>query len=76
MLRLRTGAHGSRRPLRDLRSSDVKAWHDCLPYGRTAEKLLMIVRAVLAYVRSRGWIEGNPAASIERQAVRYSGDYE
>lgn len=63
-------------PLRDLRASQVKAWYDGLPYGRTSEKLLMIVRAVLAHARSRGWLHSNPAASIERQQVRYSGDYD
>ena len=54
----------------------VKAWYDGLPYGRTAEKLLMIVRAILAHARSRGWIDHDPTAGIERQQVRYSGDYD
>jgi integrase len=62
--------------LRDLRPAHLKTWYDELPYGRTAEKLLMIVRAVLAYARSRGWIDGDPTASIERQTVHYSGDYD
>jgi integrase len=64
------------RALRDLRAAEVKAWYDALPYGRTGEKLLMIVRAILAHARSRGWIDHDPAASIERQQVRYSGDYD
>jgi integrase len=63
-------------PLRDLRATEVKAWYDRLPYGRTAEKLLMIVRAILTHARSRGWIERDPTASIDRQPVRYSGDYD
>ncbi len=63
-------------PLHDLRAGQVKAWYEGLPYGRTAEKLLMIVRAVLSHARSRGWIEQDPTASIERQQVRYSGDYD
>ena len=62
--------------LRDLRPAQVKAWYDRLPYGRTAEKLLMIVRAIFAHARSRGWIDHDPTATIERQAVRYSGDYD
>ena len=62
--------------LRDLRPAEVKAWYDALPYGRTAEKLLMIVRAILTHARSRGWIDGDPSASIDRQTVRYSGDYD
>ena len=63
-------------PLRDLKPARVKAWYDELPYGRTAEKLLMIVRAIFAHARSRGWIEQNPADAVERQQVRYSGDYD
>jgi integrase len=63
-------------PLRDLKSAKVKAWYDELPYGRTAEKLLMIVRAIFAHARSRGWIGENPADVVERQQVRYSGDYD
>jgi hypothetical protein len=62
--------------LRDLRSAAVKAWYDGLPYGRTTEKLLMIVRAIFAHARSRGWIDEDPTAAIERQPVRYSGDYD
>jgi integrase len=63
-------------PLREQRAAQVKGWYDGLPYGRTAEKLLMIVRAVFAHARSRGWIDADPTASIERQQVRYSGDYD
>ncbi len=64
------------KPLRDLRATDIKSWYDGLPYGRTAEKLLMIVRAVLAHARPRDWIEHDPSATVERQPVRYSGDYD
>ena len=63
-------------PLRDLDSKQLKAWYDDLPYGRTTEKLLMIVRAILAHARGRGWIEMDPCATLERQQVRYSGDYD
>jgi integrase len=63
-------------PLRDLHPTQIKAWYDALPYGRTAEKLLMITRAVFTHARSRGWIEQDPTASVERQQVRYSGDYD
>ncbi len=41
------------KPLRDLRSTDVKRWYDGLPYGRTTEKLLMVVRAVFAHAVRR-----------------------
>ena len=63
-------------PLRELRSNQLKAWYDALPYGRTAEKLLMIVRAILGHARSRGWLEADPSGTVERQEVRYSGDYD
>jgi integrase len=62
--------------LRDIRSNEVKAWYDALPYGRTAEKLLMMVRAIFSHARARGWMESDPCASVERQQVRYSGDYD
>lgn len=36
----------------------------------------MVVRAILEHARRRGWIDDNPAATVERQPVRYSGDYD
>jgi integrase len=63
-------------PLRDLDSKQVKAWYENLPYGRTTEKLLMIVRAIITHARGRGWIETDPCSSLDRQQVRYSGDYD
>jgi integrase len=63
-------------PLRDLSPGALKAWHDQLPHGRTAEKLLMIARAILEHARKRGWIEANPASEVDRVPVRYSGDYD
>jgi len=62
--------------LRDLKPAQIETWYDRLPYGRTAEKLLTIVRAILRYARSQGWIEQDPTANIEAQPVRYSGDYD
>jgi integrase len=64
------------KPLGDLRSADVKRWYDGLPYGRTTEKLLMVVRAVFAHARARGWLDDDPTSTVERQPVRYSGDYD
>lgn len=63
-------------PLGDLTPDVLKAWHDELPHGRTAEKLLMMVRAILDHGRKRDWIDSNPAAEVERIPVRYSGDYD
>ncbi|HEX3691951.1 MAG TPA: site-specific integrase [Solirubrobacteraceae bacterium] len=64
------------KPLRDIRAAEVKHWYDALPYGRTAEKLLMVVTAVFAHARGRGWTESDPCTAVERQLVRYSGDYD
>ena len=69
-------ARFSSTPLGDLTASQINSWFDSLPYGRTAEKLLMIVRAVLAYARSQGWIDQDPTAKVERQQIHYSGDYD
>jgi integrase len=66
----------ARTPLRDLRASQVKGWYDRLPYGRTAEKLLTVVRATFGYARSQGWIDKDPTVGIEGRPVRYSGDYD
>jgi integrase len=63
-------------PLREIHPEQVKAWYDELPYGRTAEKLLMLVRAILSHARARGLIDADPTATVERQQVRYSGDYD
>jgi hypothetical protein len=54
--------------LRELRPDDIKRWYDKLPFGRTAEKLLMVVRAILAHARSRAWIDSNPAEAVEPSA--------
>jgi integrase len=53
-------------PLREIRSTQLKEWYEGLPYGRTAEKLLMIVRAILGHARSRGWVEADPSGTLER----------
>jgi integrase len=63
-------------PLDALTAEALKLWHDALPYGRTAEKLLMMVRAILEHARRRGWIADNPSSAVERRPVRYSGDYD
>ncbi len=36
----------------------------------------MVVRAIFTHARSRGWIDADPSATVERQPVRYSGDYD
>lgn len=63
-------------PLRKITEVQVKGWFEQMPYGRTTEKLLMVVRAIFTHARSRGWIDADPSATVERQPVRYSGDYD
>ena len=63
-------------PLREISSAQLKAWHDALPYGRTTEKLLMVVRAMPGHAASHGWIDRNPALGVRQRPVRYSGDYD
>src|SRR4051812_2357729 len=53
--------------LRDLRAAQVKAWHDGLPYGRTAEKLLMVVRAIFS---TPGRAGGSMTIRRRRSSVR------
>ncbi len=57
-------------PLREISAAQLKAWHDGLPHGRTTEKLLMVVRAILGHAASRGWIDRNPALGVWRRPVR------
>jgi len=60
----------------EIRSTQLKAWYEGLPHGRTADKLLMIVRAVLGHARSRGWVDADARGSVERPEAGDSGDYE
>lgn len=62
--------------LLELSAGELQRWHSSFEYGRTAEKVLMIVRAVLAYGLRRKLIDDNPGLDVERHAVRYSGDYD
>lgn len=62
--------------LQNLSAAQIRAWYDRLPYGRTAEKLLITVRAILRYARSQGWMNEDPTSAIEANPVRYSGDYD
>lgn len=59
-------------PLRSLGADAIKAWYDELAHSRTAEKLMMIVRAILDHARRRGWIDENPAAAVERQPITWT----
>lgn len=48
-------------PLAKLDRARLERWHDRFPYGRTAEKTLMIVRAVCSFAVRREWIDRNRA---------------
>jgi integrase len=63
-------------PAGQLTAERLEAWHAQFPRSRTAEKVLMICRAILAHALKRGWVAENAASSIEHHPVRYSGDYD
>ncbi len=66
----------SQMPLSAIRPAHVKGWFDDLPYGRTAEKLLTITRAIFTYAQAEGWSDNDPTVKVKMQPVRYSGDYD
>jgi integrase len=68
-------AFGDQR-LEDVTPRAVERWHAGYERSRTAEKLLMVMRAILGYGVRSGLLAENPAAGVERHAVRYSGDYD
>lgn len=63
-------------PLKKIRLSTLTNWSDELPHGRTAEKLVTMVGAILGYAHAEGWIADDPSEKLRRAPVRYSGDYD
>jgi integrase len=63
-------------PVASVTSEAIERWHSEFRRSRTAEKVLMVLRAILGYAARRGWIADNAAQSVERHPVRYSGDYD
>jgi integrase len=57
-------------------SETIERWHSEFRRSRTAEKVLMVLRAILGYAARRGWVAANAAQGVERHPVRYSGDYD
>src|SRR5512133_2891448 len=54
----------------------IERWHAQYPRSRTAEKVLVVLGAVMRYAQRRDLITANPVEQIERHPVRYSGDYD
>jgi integrase len=54
----------------------IERWHAGFRRSRTAEKVLMVLRAVLGHALRRGWVRDNAALAVEKHPVRYSGDYD
>jgi integrase len=62
------------KPVGDLRSTELKEWYENLPSGRTADKLLTMVRAILRHARSHDAADTRSGAAVERMEVRFSND--
>jgi integrase len=54
----------------------IERWHAQYPRSRTAEKVLVVLRAIMRYAQRRELISTNPVEKLERHPVRYSGDYD
>lgn len=63
-------------PVAEITDAAIEAWHSGFRRSRTAEKLLMVLGAILGYAQRRSWVTENPARTVERHPVRYSGDYD
>ena len=55
---------------------DIERWHASYPRSRTAEKVLVVLGAIMRYAQRRDLITANPVERVERHPVRYSGDYD
>lgn len=63
-------------PVHEVTASAIERWHADFRGSRTAEKVLMVLRAILGHGFKRGWVPENAALAIEGNPVRYSGDYD
>ncbi|MBV9003305.1 MAG: tyrosine-type recombinase/integrase [Solirubrobacterales bacterium] len=63
-------------PVNGLDAAAIERWHGGFPRSRTAEKVLMVLGAILGYALRRGWVSENAALAVEKHPVRYSGDYD
>jgi integrase len=55
---------------------DIEGWHSQYPRSRTAEKVLVVLGAIMRYAQRRDLIAANPVEKVERHPFRYSGDYD
>ena len=55
---------------------DIERWHAGYPRSRTAEKVLVVLGAIMRYAQRRDLIAANPVEKVERHPVRYTGDYD
>ena len=55
---------------------DIERWHAGYPRSRTAEKVLVVLGAIMRHAQRRDLIVANPVEKVERHPVRYSGDYD
>jgi integrase len=60
----------------EVSAAAIERWHAGFRRSRTAEKVLMVMRAILGYGLRRGWVAENAAHAVEKHPVRYSGDYD
>lgn len=63
-------------PVNEVTTTRIESWHSGFRRSRTAEKILMVTRAILGYALKRGWVAENAALAVEKRPVRYSGDYD
>jgi Phage integrase central domain len=54
----------------------IERWHARYPRSRTAEKVLVVLGAIMRYAQRRELVTTNPVEKVERHPVRYSGDYD
>jgi hypothetical protein len=54
----------------------IERWHARYPRSRTAEKVLVVLGAIMRYAQRRDLITSNPVEKVERHPVRYSGDHD
>jgi integrase len=60
----------------DVSAAAIERWHAGFRRSRTAEKVLMVMRAILGYALRRGWVAENAAQAVDEHPVKYSGDYD
>ena len=63
-------------PVHKVTTASIERWHADFRRSRTAEKVLMVLRAILGHALKRGWVPENAALGVEKHPVRYSGDYD